>query len=590
LRSADTLSDAPWCSVFEADADAVPGRLLEALHGLRVPFEPETLRRVERTGHRAAAVIRALADTINQIAPEDLASAVDFTLERLSRWQIKGGADAGFIGSRTSALLVSLADGARGTVYDPACGIANVLIELADRGSTASLIGHDINISALRMAEQRALLHRAAIDILAGDVLASDPAPGLRADVVVAEPPFGMAWDPSVTIADPRFAYGLPPKMSSDLAWIQHAIAHLTPDGRGYVLTSPGALFRSGAERQVRSNLLSAGCIEAVIGLPHKMLPHTSIPPALWVLRKPTDATDVLLVDANDVDNVEATVASWLDRAEVDAPHSYVAVTDLLAADAILTPAKWVGDLKPDENAIAASFTLGSAAVAKAVRLLGGASLDFEELADLPRSRIATVRELIDAGVIELRLGRPDRARDLDAAAEARVVKASDIKSGVLPVVDGLPDIEESDVTEADDVLVTTMHEIRAVVDQVGGHLPSTGVDRLRVLDRSAIRPSYLAAVIRGSWNARLQTGTTIQRAPIRDLEVPLIPVTDQRVVETAQAAVSFIREQSELLTSQTRQVQTSILDGLRYHIPLRASDLAGQSAQPDSDDDGGAQ
>ena len=554
---------------------------IPGLDGIGPP--PQTVLRLQPS---ASLVVDAVARTDDQ----DLAGAVDFVLERLSRWQIKGGAESGFIGSRTSRLLASLAWHHQGVVYDPACGIANVLTRIAEHGTASRLIGSDINRDALRVAAQRAFLRQADIDFFAGDVLATDPDPSLRADIVVAEPPFGMSWDPSSKLIDPRFSFGVPPKMASDLAWVQHAIAHLAPEGRAFVLTVPGALFRSGSERQIRANLLSAGCVEAVVGLPSKMLPHTSIGPALWVLRPQDEASDVLLIDASDVDSVETKVATWLNgetlaRVEIEAPHALVPVTDLLAADAVLTPAKWVGELEVDQSAIAASFTRASEALAQTIREIGNTSLVFEQLADLPKPRMATIRELIDNGAIELRLGRPDKARDIDESSEARIVRASDIKLGHLPPIDDLADFSHPDLTEEGDVLVTTMNEVRAVVDESGGHLPSTGVDRLRIIDRSVVSPRYLASVITGSWNARFQTGSTIQRAPIRDLEIPLIPKSEQSKVGLAQVGVGLIREQSEQLQSQASHVQTAILDALRYNVPLDPSDFVGRRRHDAHDD-----
>ncbi len=532
-----------------------------------------------------------IVDAVGQTGDEDLAEAVDFVLERLSRWQIKGGAESGFIGSRTSALLASLVGQGVGTVYDPACGIGSILVHISERVATDRLVGSDINRGALRVAEQRAFLRGADIEFVAGDVLAIDPDPNLRADVVVAEPPFGMAWDPSSKLGDPRFVFGVPPKRASDLAWVQHAIAHLGPAGRAYVLTSPATLFRSGAERQIRANLLSAGCVEAVVGLPSKMLPHTSIGPALWVLRPRTEASDVLLIDASGVSAVECKVAAWVSR-EAEAPvdsdvlHAHVAVTDLLAADAVLTPAKWVGEVAVDEDSIASSFAGAYEGMQQAIRVIGNSSLAFEQLADLPKPRIATVRELIDNGALELRMGRPDKGRDPDEASEGRIVRTADVKSRHLPPVGDLVELAHPDLTEAGDVLVTTMNEVRAVVDEVGGHWPSTGVDRLRSIDRSVVTPSYLAAVITGSWNARLQTGTTIQRAPIRDLEIPLIPENEQSKIVLAQVVVGLIREQSELLNTQAREVQSAILDALRYNVSLDPSDLVGRHGHDAHDDD----
>lgn len=551
-------------------------KLIEAVGELRRRPGLQDLQAPSPAVLRLQPSLSLVIDAVARIERHDLASSVDSVLERLARWQVKGGAEFGFIGSRTSALLVSLARGVTGTVYDPACGIANVLIQIAELGSARHLLGSDINQDALLVGTQRALLRGATIDLVAGDVLARDPHPDLRADVVVAEPPFGMAWDTSLAMTDSRFTFGVPPRTASDLAWVQHAIAHLAPSGRAYVLTYPGALFRAGSERQIRANLLSAGCVEAVVALPPKMLTHTSIGPALWVLRPRTEPGEVLLIDGSDedVDQIGDKVATWLGRdsatrAEPDVPHAVVPVVDLLASDAALTPAKWVGEASVDNETITASFTRESTAAIHTIRLIAASSLALGQLASLPESRVATVRELIERGVVELRLGRPDKARNLNPNTEARIVRASDIRDRNLPATDDLVDVGNTDLTQRGDVLVTTMNEVRAIVDEMGGHLGSTGVDRLRILDPSVVTPSYLAAVLTGSWNSRLQAGTTIQRAPIRDLEVPLIPPGDQSKVVQALDSFRVIRELSRQLEAQSRETHASILDALRYNVPL---------------------
>ncbi len=578
-------------AAFESVAREHPAeqdeKLIQAVHELRHVPGLQDLRGPSPAVLRLKPNFSLVVDAVARIEDRDLARSVDSVLEKLSRWQVKGGAESGFVGSRTSALLASLAGDGDGSVYDPACGIANVLIRIAEGGTVRQLVGSDINRDALRVGAQRALLHGVSLHLAAGDVLTSDPFSDLRADVVVAEPPFGMAWDPSLAMSDPRFAFGVPPRMASDLAWVQHAIAHLAPNGRAFVLTYPGALFRAGSERQIRANLLSAGCVEAVVALPPKMLPHTSIGPALWVLRPRTDPGEVLLVDASHVhvDHVADKVTTWLGRAgsapvEPDVPHAVVPVVEVLAADAALAPAKWVGERSVDESSIADSFTRGSSAVATTLCMIAGSSLELDELADLPESRVATVRELIENGVVELQLGRPDRARTLDSGAEARIVRAADIKNGRLPATGGLPAPADLDLTAPGDVLVTTMNEVRSVVDEAGGHLASTGVDRLRILETESITADYLAAVLAGPWNSRLQAGTTIQRAPIRDLEVPLIPASDQRKVTQALGTVGALRELSQRLEGQAHETQRSILDALRYNVRLNPG-IPAQAAPP---------
>lgn len=579
-------------TILRADPADQHAQIESAMNKIRQHQDFEHLRQPSQALLALQPNACVIVDALAQTADAELADAVDFVLERASRWQIKGGAELGFIGSRTSALLASLAVGSHGTVYDPACGIGNVLLRIAGHGNATRLVGSDVNVDAVQIARQRTFLHDAAVELVVADVLTADPHPQLRADVVVAEPPFGMSWDPTSKLADPRFVFGLAPRMASDLAWVQHAIAHLAPGGRGYVLTAPGALFRSGTERQIRANLLSAACVKAIVALPAKMLPHTSIAPALWVVGPRADGqSDVLLVDASHVEDAEHRVSGWLGhddivRGEIEAPHAAVPVTELLAADAVLTPVKWVGDFALDEKAIAASFSRASKAVERTVRAICESPLTFQNVARLSKPRVVTVGELIDNRVVQMRSGRPDRARELDEDAEVRIVRASDVKSRSLPPIKDAAHLVHRDLTEEDDVLVTTMNEVRAVVDETGGHLPSTGVDRLRIVDRSVISPDYLAAVITGSWNARLQAGTSIQRAPIRDLEVPLVSTDEQAKVVIAHAIVGQIQEQARQLDTQAGELQRAILDALRYNVPLDSASSVEDHRQNVYDDE----
>lgn len=566
---------------FEAIVNTHPaeqgGELSKAVRELRRLPGLEDLEGPPRALLDLQPSLSLVVDAIARTGDEDLAGAVDAVLERLSRWQIKGGAESGFIGSRTSVLLASLVgDVAGGVVYDPACGIANALIRVADRGPMGRLIGSDVSRAALRVAAQRALLHGVRLELFAGDVLERDPDPGLRADVIVAEPPFGMAWDPSSAMTDPRFAFGVPPRMASDLAWVQHAIAHLGADGRAYVLTTMGALHRGGSEGQIRANLLSAGCVEAIVALPPKMLPHTSIGLALWVLRPRSQPAEVLLTDVRDhgADGIEPLVAAWLTdpsaQTRFQLPHARVSVTDLLAADAVLTPAKWLGELGVvDEGHIEWSFLKAASRLSQTMRSIGESSLDLDEVAELPEPRMTTVRELIEKGVIEFRAGRP--ARELSPASEVRIVDPADVKGRYqLAPTEGLADVVDPDLTRPGDVLVTTLGEVRAVVDETGGHLASTGVDRLRILDLSVVTASYLAAVLPGAWNDRLLGGVTVRRAPIRELEVPLIPVSDQSRVVKALDSVEMIRRLSVRLGLETLWMERSTLDALRYNVQVQ--------------------
>jgi hypothetical protein len=538
---------------------------------------------------------RALARIIDALGLADLSYlgvASDFVLQRLARSQGKVGADHGFIGSRTSALLARLAAARSGEVlYDPACGIGAALLAAVGDGSRASrVVGHDVSDQALRTARQRALLHDVDVELTKTNVLHEDIDPELRADVIIAEPPFGLRLDALERLTDSRFRFGTPPRMSADTAWLQHVIAHLAKDGRGYVLTPAGPLFREGEERTIRSELIRNGCVEAVVGLPGKMLPHTSIPLALWVLRRPTPAgtaSHVLLIDAAEKENPEAYVASWLLSAQKrqEVPYADVPVTDILAADAILSPQRWTAQTDYNARNVARTYSEGRTVIDVTIRELQNILSSLPKLGETAPSRVLTVDELISQGVVELRSGRPaDRYKDLPAELRERIVTAADVRDRNLDgtsLDSGLNELPE--LTRPGDVLVSTWHVIRARVDETGFHIPSTGVYRLRILARDVLFDQYLAFALTGSWNGRFQTGSTIQRASIRDLEVPLVPMHDQRNIALASTALQLLDEKAALLANQADAVRNAQLDAVRYNLPLHPADSAagGQARLP---------
>lgn len=552
--------------------------------------------------HVDSETLARVRHAIGRVDTGGLASAVDFVLERLAKAQGKVGADFGFIGSRTTTLLATLAATAPpgGTLYDPACGIAAALLESVSLGAKPSrVVGHDVSDQALRIAAQRAKLHEVDVELARTDVLQEDADPELRADTIILEPPFGVRLDSSARLTDARFDFGVPPRSSADTAWLQHAIAHLTPTGRAYVLTPIGTLFRGGDEGKIRTELVRRGCVEAVVGLPGKMLPHVSIPLALWVLRCPVEATPsdrILFLDASDAASPEDHVAAWLqDAATRDAvPHANVPVTDVLAGESVLTPQRWVDSAEREPGEVAHAYMRGWATISDTVRKLNNVLVSFEHFANFSKSRVMTVGELVEQGVIGLRLGRPkDRYDDAPEELRERIVSAADVRDGALHGIGLDADYDEfPELTQEGDVLVTTMNTVRARVDDAGGHLPSTGVYRLRVRDRDVLSPSYLAIALCGAWNDRFQTGSTIQRTSIKDLEVPLVPKGDQLNLQLAVMSIDLLKDQAQQLATEAEQVGTALLDAVRYNAPLmdkssESSEDTQQDASSKSDSEG---
>jgi hypothetical protein len=547
----------------------------------------------------AEQTLALVKEAVDRVEVSDLGATADFALERLARSQGKLGADSGFIGSRTTTLLANLAAARPGGVlYDPACGIAAALLEAVRLGASASrLVGHDINQRALQIAAQRAALHDIDLELTLTDVLSEDIDPDLRADVILLEPPFGLRLDASHRLTDARFDFGAPPRSSADTAWLQHAVVHLADGGRAYVLSPAGTLFRGGEEGRIRAELVKHGCVEAIVGLPGKLLPHTSIPLALWVLRRPVPEAPterVLFIDAAETVSPEHTVAAWLTDAHAreSVPQVEVAITDVLAAESVLTPRRWVDRAEREPSDVADAYREGWSAITDTMTKLQNVLKSFEHFASFSRSRVMTVGELVDQGVLNLRMGRPkDRYEGAPEQLRARIATASDVRDGTLRElgIDAKYD-DHPDLTGEGDVLVTTMNAIRARVDEAGGHLPSTGVYRLRVLDREVLSPGYLAIALSGSWNERFQGGTTIQRASIKDLEVPLVPVAEQRDIQLAVLSIQMLHEHSAHLAEEASTVGAALLDAVRFNARLANPDASvGKTGQDGPDDPGGA-
>jgi hypothetical protein len=549
--------------------------------------------------HLTPESLLRVREAVDRVEVSALGGAADFALERLTKAQGKVGAEFGFVGSRTTKLLANLAVARPdGVLYDPACGIAAALLEAVTRGARPSrVIGHDINARVLEIADKRAELHGVEVELVQTDVLAEDVDPGLRADVVLLEPPFGIRLDGSARLTDARFDFGAPPRFSADTAWLQHSLAHLTDAGRAYVLSPSGTLFRGGEEGKIRTELVRRGCIEAVVGLPGKMLPHTSIPLALWVLRRPISgaATEqVLFIDASETVAPENNVAAWLKdpSAREAVPHADVPVADVLAAESVLTPQRWVDRTEREPGDVTGDYVNGWVAINETMQKLTNVLASFEHLASFSKSRVMTVGELIDQGVLDMRMGRPkDRYEAAPEELQERMATASDVRDGTLREL-GI-DTEYDDYPELTwegDVLVTTMNTIRARVDEAGGHLPSTGVYRLRVRDRDVLSPGYLAIALSGSWNERFQGGSTIQRASVKDLEVPLVPMTEQQNIRLAALSIQLLHEHAAHLASEADTVTTALLDAIRYNAPLSNPSISvGDPDQDGRDDSEGA-
>jgi type I restriction enzyme M protein len=202
-------------------------------------------------------------------------------------------------------------------IYDPACGSGNILIEVVRHFKEQGKDPHKIKISGQeRNDEMRAMatigliLHGAIhSNILPGSIIESplmgrDENPQ-KFDIIITNPPFGVKnWKSQLNKNNDlyQFKYGDPPQSSADYAFIQRVLAALSDKGKAAIIVPHGVLFRGGAEKVIRENVIKDDVIEAIIGLPEKLFYATKISTALIVFNKQKSEcrkNNVLFIDAS---------------------------------------------------------------------------------------------------------------------------------------------------------------------------------------------------------------------------------------------------------------------------------------------------
>ncbi|MFF5213416.1 N-6 DNA methylase [Streptosporangium sp. NPDC000396] len=256
--------------------------------------------RQDRSAASAIPVLRAVLRSVNE------SGAVE-TLDLLQERHSADGTVRGAYSTPEAVtdLMAALLEGKTYpvSVYDPACGLGGLLVAAGRRGST-TLFGQDIlqaqaDQSAVRVS---VLVPGAEVQIRAGDSLRQDAFPGLTAEAVLCNPPYAVReWGHDELGYDPRWEYGVPPKGESELAWVQHCLAHLEPGGPAVMLLPPAVAERTGG-RKIRAELVRRGALRAVASLPPGAAPPSHVGLHLWILRRPAEdraeVSPVLFVDA----------------------------------------------------------------------------------------------------------------------------------------------------------------------------------------------------------------------------------------------------------------------------------------------------
>jgi type I restriction enzyme M protein len=289
-------------------------------------------------------------------------------------------------------LIVEMLEPYKGRVYDPCCGSGGFFVqsekfieEHGGRIGQISIYGQESNPTTWRLASMNMAIRGMDFDFGSepGNTYARDLHPDLRADFIMANPPFNMKeWKDGVKDDDPRWKYGTPPAGNANFAWLQHMIYHLAPSGSlGLLLANGSMSTNTNTEGDIRKAIIEADLVECMLALPGQLFTNTQIPACVWFLTRnkgPGGSKKVpkrdrqgqtLFIDARklgymkdrvlrdfapeDIAKITDSFHAWQKGEGYEDEAGFcksVTLADIQKNDYVLTPGRYVGSAAEEED------------------------------------------------------------------------------------------------------------------------------------------------------------------------------------------------------------------------------------------------
>lgn len=339
-----------------------------------------------------ATVLGELIDLISTIGFGDSSSSNDVLGEVyeyfLGQFASAEGKKGGqfYTPSHIVKTLVAVLEPDSGRVYDPCCGSGGMFVQSerfvqahGGQVDAISIYGQESNPTTWRLAAMNLAIRGFGADLgkEPADTFASDQFPDLKADYILANPPFNVSdWGGEKYEDDKRWIYGRPPKGNANFAWLQHMLWKLSPSGRAGVVLANGSMSSTaGGEGAIREAMVRGDVVEAMVALPGQLFLNTQIPACLWFLtnKKKIKGCDrsgeVLFIDARSLGTMETRVQRILADEDIqkiaDSVHQWrkdkeyedtpgfcksVSTEQIAEHDFVLTPGRYVDPAPLEED------------------------------------------------------------------------------------------------------------------------------------------------------------------------------------------------------------------------------------------------
>ena len=226
-------------------------------------------------------------------------------------------------------LMVDILEPYRGRVYDPCCGSGGMFVQCSKfvkehQGlvDDISIFGQESNPGTWKMAKMNLAIRglEGNLGERNGDSFTDDLHKALRADFIIANPPYNLKqyWKPTLE-GDPRWVFGRPDDKNGNYAWLSLMYAKLAPRGKAAILMPNGATTSNTQDDyKIRKAMIESGKVEAILALPNKLFSNVSISVQCWVLNKAKTSQDILFINADNMGKLISRKIRVLEEADVN--------------------------------------------------------------------------------------------------------------------------------------------------------------------------------------------------------------------------------------------------------------------------------